>query len=135
MLSNERKDTGGDGQFSKENVPSGLNRICKAFFWSWEGLKACFKNEEAFRTEVYVLMVLGPAALILGDTGLERALLLCSVLGVMVVELLNSAVESVVDRISTEIHPLAKIAKDTASAAVLLAIVMATCIWGFVLVD
>lgn len=112
---------------------TGLARIINAAGYSWAGLKAAFRHEDAFRQEVLLLVVLVPLALILGDSGLERALLIASLLGVLIVELLNSAVEAAVDRISLEHHELIKRAKDMGSAAVMIALVNVGVVWGLVL--
>jgi diacylglycerol kinase (ATP) len=112
----------------------GLRRIVRAFGFSMAGLRECFRHEEAFRQEVYVLLVLLPAGLWLGDGSVERALLVGSLLIVPIVELLNSAVEANVDRVGLERHELSRRAKDIASAAVLLSIVLATAVWALILV-
>ena len=112
----------------------GLRRLINAFGYSMAGFRSCFVHEEAFRLEVYVLVPLLPAALWLGETGTERALLVLSLLIVPVVELLNSALEATVDRIGTERHELAGRAKDVSSSAVLLSIVLAIAVWAIILV-
>jgi diacylglycerol kinase (ATP) len=111
----------------------GLRRILNAFGFSMAGFRACFRHEEAFRQEVYVLLVLVPLGLWLGNGPLERALLVSSLLIVPIVELLNSAVEANVDRVGLERHELSRRAKDIASAAVFLSIVLAAVVWGLVL--
>lgn len=111
----------------------GLRRILNAFGFSMAGFRACFRHEEAFRQEVYVLLVLVPLGIWLGDGPLERALLIGSLLIVPIVELLNSAVEANVDRVGLERHELSRRAKDIASAAVLLSIVLAVLVWALVL--
>ncbi len=112
----------------------GLKRIFRAFFYSIAGFKACFEHEEAFRQELYVLIPLLPIGLWLGQGGVEKAVLLGSLLLVPIVELLNSAIEANVDRVGTEPHELSGRAKDIASAAVFLAIVMALLVWALVLI-
>lgn len=112
---------------------NGLRRIFNAWGWSLQGLRAAFCHEAAFRQEVMALVMLIPLGLWLGRTGIERALLVGSLLLVPIVELLNSAVEAVVDRIGPEHHELAGRAKDLGSAAVLLAIVTALLTWLLVL--
>lgn len=112
---------------------TGLKRLWNALHYSKEGFKAAYEHEDAFRQEVLMAMVLVPLGFYLGKTGVERALLIASVLLVMVIELLNSAVEATVDRISLENHLLAKRAKDIGSAAVLLSLIMLAVVWGFVL--
>lgn len=112
---------------------TGLARIMAAFFNSMNGFKAAWTNEEAFRQEVYLLAVTAPLSLWLGESGIEKALLLGSVLLVLIVELLNTGIEIVVDRISFERHELSGRAKDVGSAAVLLSLLLAGSVWGFVL--
>ncbi|MDZ7596350.1 MAG: diacylglycerol kinase [Thiobacillus sp.] len=112
---------------------TGLARIVNAAGYSWAGLSAAFKYEDAFRQEVYLALLLIPLALYLGETGIERALMAGAVLGVLIVELLNSAVEAAVDRISLEHHLLIKRAKDMGSAAVMIALVNVAVVWGLVL--
>jgi diacylglycerol kinase (ATP) len=112
---------------------TGLTRILNAASYSWAGLKAAFRHEDAFRQEVFLLVPLLPLALYLGDTGIERALLIAPLLGVLIVELLNSAVEAAVDRVSLERHPLIKRAKDMGSAAVMIALANVILVWGLVL--
>nr|WP_211331894.1 diacylglycerol kinase [Inmirania thermothiophila] len=104
-----------------------------AFGHSLRGLRAAWRDEEAFQLEVAAAVVLLPAAFWLGRDGTERALLAGSVLLVPLVELLNSAVEATVDRIGTEHHPLAGQAKDLGSAAVLVALLLAAAVWAAVL--
>ncbi len=112
---------------------TGLSRIIKAGGYSVAGLRACFRHEAAFRQELFLLLPLLPLALYLGDNGVERALLIGSLLLVPLMELLNSAIEAVVDRFGGERHELAGRAKDIGSAAVLWAIVIAFIIWLLVL--
>lgn len=111
----------------------GLGRVYRAFFFSMAGFKACFQHEEAFRQEVFILAPLVPLGLWLGNDGIERALLIGSLLIVPIVELLNSAIEANVDRIGMEHHELSGRAKDIASAAVFLGIVLAMVVWGLIL--
>ena len=111
----------------------GLKRITNAFGYSMAGFRECFRHEEAFRQEIYVLLVLVPLGAWLGRTGVERALLVGSLLVVPIVELLNSAVEANVDRVGLEKHELSRRAKDIASAAVFLSIVLAALVWLLVL--
>ena len=111
----------------------GLGRVYRAFFFSMAGFKACFQHEEAFRQEVFILAPLVPLGLWLGNDGIERALLIGSLLIVPIVELLNSAIEAIVDRIGMEHHELSGRAKDIASAAVFLGIVLAMVVWGLIL--
>lgn len=112
---------------------TGLRRVLNATRYSIEGLGAAWKHEAAFRQEVMLAVVLVPLGLWLGRTGVEKALLAGSVLAVLVVELLNSGVEAIVDRASPEIHELAKRAKDLGSAAVMVSIAATCLVWGLVL--
>jgi diacylglycerol kinase (ATP) len=107
----------------------GLGRLQRAFGWSMSGLKATFVHEAAFRQELLLCLILAPFAFYFGATGVERALLLGSLLLILVVELLNSAVEATVDRIGMDDHELAGRAKDMGSAAVFLSLVNAGTIW------
>lgn len=113
---------------------TGLRRILSATRNSLEGFVAAVRHEDAFRQELIMAAVLVPVGLWLGKDGLERALLVASVLLVLVVELLNSAVEATVDRISFDNHRLAKRAKDIGSAAVMFAICTAAIVWLLVLI-
>jgi diacylglycerol kinase (ATP) len=112
---------------------TGLRRLLNAIGYTWDGLRAAFKHEDAFRQEVFLALLLIPLALYLGKTGVERALMIAVVLGVLMVELLNSAVEAAVDRISLEHHLLIKRAKDMGSAAVMIALVNAVVVWALIL--
>ena len=120
-------------QFVNKPGKTGISRLMDATGYSWAGLVATWRNEAAFRQEVSLAIILIPAALWLGETGVERALLVGATLLVMIVELLNSAVEAVVDRIGPEKHPLSKIAKDTGSAAVSLSLLLWLTTWGCIL--
>ena len=110
-----------------------LQSILNAARNSLSGLAAAARNEGSLQVELAVSVVLLPLGLWLGDTGIERALLVSSVLIVLFAELVNSALEAAVDRISLETHPLAKRAKDIGSAAVMLALVNAGVVWLLVL--
>ena len=112
---------------------TGLARIQAAFFNSLKGYKATWETEEAFRQEVYLCVVLVPLGLWLGQTGIEKALLVGSVLLVWIVELLNTGIEVVVDRISFERHELSGKAKDIGSAAVLTSLILTGLTWALVL--
>ena len=105
-------------------------RIVAAAGYSWNGLRAAWRDEAAFRLECGAALVLAPVGVWLGETAVERVLLLGSLLLVLIVELLNSAVEATVDRIGQERHPLAGQAKDLASAAVLVSLLLALLVWG-----
>ncbi len=113
---------------------TGLRRLINAAMYSISGLAAAARHEDAFRQELMLAAVLVPLGLWLGATGLERALLVGSVLLVLIVELLNSAVEATVDRVSLDDHSLAKRAKDIGSAAVMLSLLNVGVIWLLVLV-
>lgn len=112
---------------------TGLTRLINAFGYSMEGLQAAYKNEDAFRQEVRMALVLIPLALYLGKTNLERAVMIACVLLVVIVELLNSSVEATVDRISLDHHILAKRAKDIGSAAVLISLVNLAIVWALII--
>jgi len=112
--------------------PEGLAKLLRAGGYSLAGLRAALA-ERAFRQEIAALAVLVPLALWLGEGGMERALLIGAWVLVLVVELVNSAVEAVVDRFGPERHPLAGRAKDLGSAAVLVAILNAALVWALVL--
>jgi diacylglycerol kinase (ATP) len=112
---------------------TGLQRILNAAGYSWAGLKAAFRHEDAFRQEVFLALLLIPLALYLGETGMERALMIAAVLAVLIVELLNSAIEAAVDRISLEHHQLIKRAKDMGSAAVMIALANVCVVWALIL--
>lgn len=114
---------------------SGLQRIINAFFYSMAGLRAAWTHESAFRQEVWLALVLVPLALWLPVGILGKALLLSAILLVMLTELLNSAVEAVVDRVSLEHHELAKRAKDIGSAAVFMSMMIFVVIWGGVVLN
>ncbi len=111
----------------------GFARIVAAFFNSQKGIQAAWRHEEAFRQEVVLFVVAAPLGLWLGKTGVEKALLVASLLLVLIVELLNTCIEIVVDRISFERHELSGRAKDVGSAAVLASLVLAAMVWGLVL--
>ncbi|MBL8425044.1 MAG: diacylglycerol kinase [Candidatus Accumulibacter phosphatis] len=110
-----------------------MRRVWNAFHYSRAGLRAAFLAEDAFRQEVLLAAVLVPLALWVAPDGIGRALMIGSVLLVLIVELLNSAIEATVDRVSLDRHPLAKRAKDIGSAAVLLALLNVLAVWACVL--
>lgn len=118
---------------SEFNGTRGLRRILHAFVYSWQGFRACYRHEAAFRQEVLVALAAVPLGLWLGQGGIEKSLLVGSWLLVMIVELLNSAVEATVDRFGPEHHKLSGRAKDIGSAAVLLAISLAILVWVLIL--
>jgi diacylglycerol kinase (ATP) len=112
---------------------TGLRRVWNAMFYSVDGFRAALEHEDAFRQEVLLAAVLIPLALFLPASGVGKALMVASVLLVLLVELLNSAIEATVDRISLENHQLAKRAKDIGSAAVFVSLVNVVVVWGLVL--
>jgi len=112
---------------------TGLSRLYHASRYSLRGLVACWRHESAFRQEVALAALAAPLGLWLGETGVERALLVAVVVLVVVVELLNTGLEVVVDRVGEAPHPLSGRAKDLGSAAVLLALVLAVAVWALVL--
>jgi diacylglycerol kinase (ATP) len=115
--------------------PTGMTRVIRAFGYSFQGFRHAWREEAAFRQEAILAAVLMPVGLYLGRSGMERALLATPVLLILVVEILNSAVEAVVDRSGTERHPLAGMAKDMGSAAVFLSFVILGTVWLLVLSD
>ncbi|MGE4560876.1 MAG: diacylglycerol kinase [Desulfobulbus sp.] len=112
---------------------NGLARILRAMICSKSGIVAAFRNEAAFRQEVILCAMLLPLALWCGQSNVERALLAGSLLLVLIVELINTAVEAVVDRISADRHELSGLAKDVGSAAVAVAILQTVIVWALVL--
>ena len=115
------------------HLPRGPGRIFKATIWSLQGLRAAWLHESSFRLEVYLFVVLAPVALWLGADGVERALLVGSMTLVLSAELLNSAVEAVIERYGAEHHELAGRAKDMGSAAVFVLMMNVLLVWGLVL--
>ena len=113
----------------------GLTRVIKASQYSWQGLKAAYRHEEAFRQELWLSLLLFPLGLWLGQDGVERALLAGSVILLPLVELLNSAIEAAVDRVSKDQHELAGRAKDMGSAAVAVTIGLIIVVWMSILLD
>ncbi|MGA7749259.1 MAG: diacylglycerol kinase [Gallionella sp.] len=113
--------------------PRGLLHAWRATGIAWQGLRAAWQHEDAFRQEVLIAAIAIPVALLLPANLLGKTLMIASILWVLIVELLNSALETAVDHTSLEQHPLAKRAKDIASAAVLLSIVNALVVWGSVI--
>lgn len=112
---------------------SGLKRIFSAFFYSIDGFKSAWRHEHAFRQELAVFVVGALIALLLKVSAFEKLVLIAVLVLILIVELINSALEAVVDRISLERHPLSKNAKDFGSAAVLLTCLLAAATWGVVL--
>jgi diacylglycerol kinase (ATP) len=114
---------------------SGATRFLRAFAYSFQGFLHAWREEASFRQEVVLSMLVIPLGVFLGRSGVERALLVSPMLLILVVEILNSAVEAVVDRAGTERHPLAGMAKDMGSAAVMLSFVLLGTVWLLVLSD
>lgn len=112
---------------------TGVRRVLNALRYSMDGLRAAYTGEDAFRQEILLAAVLIPLALWLPVSGLGKALMIASVLLVLAVELINSAIEAVVDRVSLDRHTLSKRAKDLGSAAVLLALINVGAVWGCVI--
>lgn len=117
------------------NKPShrGLSHVLNALTYSFQGLKAALIHEEAFRLELVACLAMAPLGLWLGAGAVEKAMLVGSLMLVLIVELLNSAIETVVDRVGVEHHALSGRAKDIGSAAVFLSLVNVAIIWGLVL--
>jgi diacylglycerol kinase (ATP) len=114
---------------------TGIKRIINAIGFSFLGLRAAFKHEAAFRQELAFCVPLIPLAFWIGQSATERALLIGCLLLVLIVELVNSAIEAIVDRIGPEQHELSGRAKDIGSAAVLISLVNSTIIWGLIILD
>ena len=112
---------------------TGFTRLWNAFGYSLAGFRAAYKHEDAFRQEIHLAVILIPLALWLPASHLGKALMIGSVLLVIIIELLNSAIEATVDRISLDNHNLAKRAKDIGSSAVLVSLINVVIIWGLVL--
>lgn len=112
---------------------TGLRRLINAMGYSFEGFAAAFKHEDAFRQEVFLTVLLIPLALYLEQTAVPRVLMIGSLFLVLIAELINSAIEAVVDRVSIERHALAKRAKDIGSAAVFVALTNVIVTWGLIL--
>lgn len=112
-----------------------IGRVARAGSYSVSGLRAAVRKEAAFRQEIVLFVIFAPLALWLGRSGVERSLLLGTLVLVLVVELLNSAIEATVDRISKKHHKLSGRAKDMGSAAVYLSLLLVIAVWGLVLAD
>ena len=116
---------------TKKNEHGHLSRLGPATRNSWLGLKAAYRYEIAFRQEVFLFLVLAPVAAYIANGFVEFVLLISAIVGIMITELLNSAVEAVVDRVGLERHELSGRAKDLGSAAVFVAICYFVLVWGF----
>ena len=114
---------------------TGLIRLVKALRYSWQGLVAAYRHEEAFRQELILAVILIPVAIVVGDTAVEKILLTGSVLLLLLVEILNSAIEAVVDRFGSDYHDLSGRAKDMGSAAVFIALIIVIITWSLILID
>ncbi|MHC8469453.1 diacylglycerol kinase [Plesiomonas shigelloides] len=112
---------------------TGFKRVYKAAIYSWQGFRQAFQYEAAFRQEVFLALILIPVTFFLPVTAIERVLMIMVVALVLIAELLNSAVEAVVDRIGDEYHELAGRAKDMGSAAVFVALVLVPLVWVIIL--
>ena len=120
---------------NERSKPTGLTRLVRAFGYSFQGFAHTWREEAAFRQEVLLAVLVVPLGLYVGHSGVERALLVAPMLVILIVEMLNSAVEAVVDRAGTERHPLAGMAKDMGSAAVMLSFFLLGTVWLLVLSD
>jgi diacylglycerol kinase (ATP) len=127
------RDAVDDARPSKRKA--GFARVINALIYSMAGLRAAFRDEAAFRQEVALATLLIPLAFLMPTNGIGKALMVASVLLVLIVELLNSAVEALADRISSEKHELIKKAKDIGSAAVFIALINVPVVWMLVLMD
>ena len=112
---------------------TGLQRVWRAFYYSLDGFRAAYSGEDAFRQEAWLAIVLIPTSFFLSVSSVGRALMIASVLLVLMVELINSAIEATVDRVSLDRHHLSKRAKDIGSAAVFVALTNVVVVWACVL--
>ncbi|MFZ6817279.1 diacylglycerol kinase [Undibacterium sp. Ji22W] len=124
-----------ENQVSEFKSKSGVKRIFSAFFYSLEGLQAAWRQEHAFRQELILVVIGTVIALSLPVSAFEKLMMIAVLVLMLIVELLNSAIEAVVDRVSLERHELSKNAKDFGSAAVLLTFLMAVATWTVILFD
>ncbi len=112
-----------------------FKRIFKATYYSFLGLKAAWKNEAAFKQEIILASILIPVAMFIGTTATQRALLIATCLIVILTELVNSAIEAIVDRIGSEKHELSGRAKDLGSAAVFITLMQTVIVWGLIIFE
>ena len=133
ILPTARRQPEGFAHVMDRDKPRGFTRLFRACDASRKGLAGAFREEAAFRQELALAVFTAPLGLWLGHNGVERALLVAPVFLVLVVELLNSAIEATVDRVGFERHELAGLAKDLGSAAVLMALVLLAAVWALVL--
>lgn len=131
-MENRPTSHAGEGE-SPFKGKTGLTRVWNALRYSLAGLAEAYRHEDAFRQETWLALILIPAAFFMPASALGKALMIGSVLLVLIVELINSAIEAVVDRVSLEHHRLAKRAKDIGSAAVLIALINVAVVWTLVL--
>lgn len=127
------RPTGADMADEFGHLPRRPSRIFKATIWSLQGLRAAWLHESSFRLEVYLFVILAPLGWWLGEGGVERALLVGSMLLVLSIELLNSAIEAVIERFGDEHHEIAGRAKDMGSAAVFVLMLNVLMVWGLIL--
>ncbi len=113
----------------------GIPRILNAFKYSYDGFMAAFKSEEAFRQDILVCIILAPTAIFLPITIIEKLFLFSSLFLIIIAELTNTAIEMTIDRISDEIHPLSKIAKDIGSCIVLISFLYLITVWGVIIYE
>ena len=118
---------------NESKKPTGIKKLWFASICSAKGLKACYQSEYAFRLEVWLAVFLLPIGYWLGETSIEKVLLIIPIFLVLIVEMLNSAIEAVVDRVGTEHHELSGFAKDVASAAVLISLIIFLLTWIIIL--
>ena len=111
---------------------TGFSRLIDAFGYSWLGYKACYKNEAAFREELFLGAIMLPVAIIYAESSIELVILIGSLFLVLMVELLNSGIEAIVDRVSDEHHELSGRAKDLGAAAVMTALINVIVIWSII---
>jgi len=112
---------------------TGLTRLVNAFWYSMAGFRAAFQHEDAFRTEIYLAVILIPLTLWLPVSHISKAMMIASLLLVLIAELINSAIEACIDHTSLDTHPLAKRAKDIGSSAVFVSMMNVIVVWGLVL--
>ena len=118
---------------SENQKPTGIKKLWSASVYSAKGLKACYQSEYAFRLEVWLAVLLLPLGYWLGETSVEKVLLIIPIFLVLIIELINSAIEAVVDRVGMEHHELSGFAKDVASAAVLISLIIFIVTWIIIL--
>jgi diacylglycerol kinase (ATP) len=120
---------------TEREKPTGIVRLLRAFGYSAQGFRHAWREDAAFRQELCLAALVIPGGLFFGHSGVERAILVCPMLQILVIEILNSAVEAAVDRSGTERNTLAGMAKDMGSAAVMLSFVMLGTVWYLILSD